>query len=257
MQEVPSMWVAQGVSGDGQVVLGRTGDSDTQARRWSQTGGTQGFGPLSGTPLGLGWAASAYASNTDGSLITGYARVTISNVPIPQVISTPFVWDAVNGARTIPLANGSLPAALATDMNPAGTVIVGVDITQPVARLFRWSQPTGYQFFGVTSDINEVSAIPRTSADGNAVVAGLNYWSPSTGVITIQQLLTQSGCTFTGWTITGAAGISDDGLTIAGNGVSPTGQTQAWIATVPSPGAGVAGVAVLACRTLRRRRCGG
>jgi hypothetical protein len=38
----------------------------------------------------------------------------------------------------------------------------------------------------------------------------------------------------TGWTLTSVAGISDDGLTILGNGVNPGGESEAWIAVLPS-----------------------
>lgn len=249
---IPGIGDVQGASSNGVVVVGRTTDADTQARRWSLATGTQGFGPLTGTPLGLGTTASANAANADGSIIIGYARVTISvTPPVPQVILSPFIWDAVNGARTMPLANGSLLDGTAHDITPDGNIIVGF-ANSPQGSVFRWTQTGGYQFIQPLI-LPGSSGTPRTSADGNSIIAGLNYWSPSTGVITIQQLLTSAGCDFTGWTLTGAVGISDDGRTIAGNGTSPTGQTQAWIATVPAPAAAPLLVLAAFARTQRRR----
>ena len=54
-----------------------------------------------------------------------------------------------------------------------------------------------------------------------------------------------------GWTLTEARAISDDGLTIAGLGFDPHGNTQGWIATIPEPATGVLlglGLAALARR---------
>jgi PEP-CTERM motif len=58
----------------------------------------------------------------------------------------------------------------------------------------------------------------------------------------------------TGWSLPAATGISADGRTIAGNGFNPSGQTEAWIATVPEPSsmplaaAGLLSLAVVAWR---------
>jgi hypothetical protein len=38
------------------------------------------------------------------------------------------------------------------------------------------------------------------------------------------------GLDLTGWTLTGASGISDDGKTIVGRGINPDGNEEAWIA---------------------------
>ncbi len=43
------------------------------------------------------------------------------------------------------------------------------------------------------------------------------------------------GLDLTGWTLSEAWNISDDGLTIVGYGNNPDGYTEAWIATVPEP----------------------
>ena len=39
-----------------------------------------------------------------------------------------------------------------------------------------------------------------------------------------------------GWKLTDATGISADGQVIVGDGISPDGQTEAWMAIVPEPG---------------------
>ena len=58
----------------------------------------------------------------------------------------------------------------------------------------------------------------------------------------------------TGWTLSEARAISDDGFTIAGFGVNPDGKTEAWVATIsaiPEPSTGLLlglGLALLARR---------
>ena len=48
-------------------------------------------------------------------------------------------------------------------------------------------------------------------------------------------LVNDHGLNLTGWTLKRAFGISDDGLTIAGDGLNPDGNIEAWVATIPEP----------------------
>ena len=141
---------------------------------------------------------------------------------------------------------------LASDVTSDGSIVVGAEFTNTAAlRIFRWTQAGGYQYFASSqSAIGE----PKVSDDGNAIIALREFWSPGTGVISLTQLLTQAGCNFTGWTNLSAIDISGDGLTIAGNGTNPLGQSQGWVATVPGPGVGVMMVGAGAMVGSRRRR---
>ena len=81
------------------------------------------------------------------------------------------------------------------------------------------------------------------SADGLTVVgAGSSasgkeafIWDAANGMQSIYDILVNGGLDMTGWTLTGASGISDDGLTIAGSGSNPDGYKEAWVATIPEP----------------------
>ena len=81
------------------------------------------------------------------------------------------------------------------------------------------------------------------SADGSVIVgdaeseSGMEVfiWDLTNGMRELDQILSDSGIDLTGWTLTDAQGISDDGLTIVGYGTNPSGDFEAWIAYVPEP----------------------
>jgi hypothetical protein len=69
----------------------------------------------------------------------------------------------------------------------------------------------------------------------------------------VKDVLLEAGIANLGtWTLTSVTGISADGLTICGTGINPAGQTEGWVATIPSPTSGSAlGLTLI---LLRRRR---
>lgn len=76
------------------------------------------------------------------------------------------------------------------------------------------------------------------SGDGSIVVgqatsaAGTEafIWDATNGMRNLKTVLTGLGLDLTGWTLTHARGISDDGLIICGEGTNPLGDTEAWVA---------------------------
>jgi len=102
-----------------------------------------------------------------------------------------------------------------------------------------------------------------TSADGSVVVGrGMSalgneafIWDSANGMRELDQVLANElGLDLTGWTLTSAAGISADGLTIAGYGTNPSGNTEAWIAVIPEPSSALLLASGLATLAVRRRR---
>ncbi len=68
-------------------------------------------------------------------------------------------------------------------------------------------------------------------------------------------LVNDYGLDLTGWTLTYAEGISDNGLTVVGFGTNPSGDTEAWIAVIPEPSTALllaTGLAAMAA--LKRKR---
>ncbi len=51
----------------------------------------------------------------------------------------------------------------------------------------------------------------------------------------METILESNGVDLSGWKLTNATAISDDGLVVAGWGYDPQGYAQGWIATVPEP----------------------
>jgi uncharacterized membrane protein len=67
-------------------------------------------------------------------------------------------------------------------------------------------------------------------------IARAFIWDQAHGMRNLQDVLINDyGLDLTGWTLTIARDISDDGRTIIGDGINPEGQSQAWIARLPAP----------------------
>jgi len=141
-------------------------------------------------------------------------------------------------------------AACAYDITPDGSVIAG--FVNNGTQAFRWTESGGYQFITPLSPVS-FGYEPRVSADGTVFLSGSTYWTASRGVLSIQQVLAEAGCDFSGWSITAATGLSFDGRVICGEGIDPQGQRQAWVATVPAPGS-LCWIGFASLAALRRRR---
>jgi len=73
---------------------------------------------------------------------------------------------------------------------------------------------------------------------------------------THRRVLTGLGVNVSGWSLTNTD-ISADGQTIVGYGTDPSGQTEAWIATIPEPSTGLLALTGLVGLAVRRRRARG
>mgnify|MGYP001804846547 FL=1 len=79
------------------------------------------------------------------------------------------------------------------------------------------------------------------SADGLTIVGESSsandrdafIWDSENGMRALQEVLTDDyDLDLTGWSLSAANAISDDGLTIVGRGRNPQGNTEAWIARI-------------------------
>jgi uncharacterized membrane protein len=134
---VPDGWSrAIGISGDNRVIVGEVGppiSGDSEAFRWTRSGGMVGLGDLPGGRA----KATATAASFDGSVIVGHGSTAIG--------TEAFIWDDSNGLRNLRevleddsgLDLTGWVLEVATDVSDDGLKIVGYGIN-PVGTREAW-----------------------------------------------------------------------------------------------------------------------
>ena len=221
--------VATGISGDGSVVVGQSGE----AFRWTQAGGMVGLGSLSGG----GTSSFATSISADGSVVVGGSYSSLGYEP--------FRWTEAGGMVGLGHLSAGASSSEANDTSADGSVVVGYG-NSPVRRgneAFRWTEEGGMVGLGRFPGTYSNSYATAISADGSVVVGGSSsdgfdaafVWDEENGMRVLLDILSQQGIDMQGWVLQEASNISDDGLTIVGFGKNPLGYTEAWIATIPEP----------------------
>jgi probable HAF family extracellular repeat protein len=253
---------ATGVSADGSVVVGASGDIFTQrAWRWTAGGGMVGLGPTSvstaasgvsadgstvvgqpptGTLAGWRWTesggfqdlglAAAYAASSDGSVIAGARLVTAGGQLALQAVR----WTS-SGA--VPITTfPSAPRGISSD----GSVLVGGS-TRPqsptppfmfVTEAFRWTSVSGMVGLGDLPSGQVRSEASAVSADGSVVVgygssaSGIEAfrWTSAGGMVGLGDL---PGGLFN----SEALAVSADGSIVVGKGDGTESKPFIWDAT--------------------------
>jgi probable HAF family extracellular repeat protein len=230
--------VANGVSGDGSVVVGTSGGYGGQAFRWTAADGMQGVGDLPGGAFQSG----ASGVSADGSVIVGYG--TSANG------YEAFRWTSTGGMVGLGVLPGDLYSA-AHRVSADGSVIVGTSgsgctVGGCVAQVFRWTSadgmvglgnlPGGFYPWGFSADGSvvvgyeiqyDVSLSPHYTA---------LYWTADGGMRALWDVLLSHGVdpAADGWSkLEFAKAISADGNTIVGDGVR-NGNTEAFVAVIPT-----------------------
>ncbi|MEO6014926.1 MAG: autotransporter domain-containing protein [Devosia sp.] len=120
-----------------------------------------------------------------------------------------------------------------------GKIVVGNSrLSSTVIHAFRWIDGMGTDLGALTGGTYEVSQASDMSADG-MIVVGVSYdaalkthavrWDENGKLRLISDLLSQGGVDISGWTLTDAMAISNDGMVIMGSGaISNAGGV--WIA---------------------------
>jgi uncharacterized membrane protein len=237
---------AYGVSGDGNTVVGSSG---LRAVKWTSPA-AEALPLLTTTTYSY-----AQAISRDGSTIVGGANDS------SDIIAARWTSSGIQLLGTLPGHLTSVANAVSRD----GSVAVGLSGASA-----NYGTPTRATIWS-SGSLLDLGTLPGAassralgvSGDGSVVV-GLSgapayvgtelafIWTASSGMRNLQEVLTASGANLSGWTLQAAVAISDDGRTLTGAAVNAAGYSSAWIATIPSPSAGVALVSGLLL--VRRRR---
>ena len=220
------------VEDDGTVTLARLGD------------------PVGGTAF-----SRANAVDDTGVVIVGQGSTTQGDEAI--------VWAIDRESESTTITElGDLPGGAffseATDVSSDGRVVVGVGTTASGREAFRWTEDGGMTSLGqliIDSDPYETLAT-GTNGDGSVVVGlAVNgsetvsfIWDEVNGMRRLQDVLVDEfDLDLTGWQLTEVNAAFDirtqpdvtpfsieGDLTLVGTGINPSGNPEAWLATIPS-----------------------
>jgi uncharacterized membrane protein len=226
---------AEAVSANGLVVVGFNlfpSAGDHEAFRW-ENGIMEGLGDQNADAF----FAHAFAVSADGTVIVGHGTTSVGQTAVR--------WQNGELLTLDPLPGESGSSAL--DLTPDGSVVVGSSVSVPGGTLrreaVRWGS-TGVLGLGDLPGGDFRSQALAVSGNGSIVVGRGEtslgeeafIWDSKNGIRRLQDVLAaEYGLDLSGWTLEGAWDISDDGLTIVGNGWNPDGIREAWIAVLPEP----------------------
>lgn len=239
-----SFGIAFGVSGNGETVVGQ----GMYSFSWTEAGG------MASIPLPVNaYVTTVHGISADGSTIIGSADMMSDEMQA-------FRWTA-SGPEALPITGYTVSP---TVVNANGSTIVGNFIAEVGGAEipFAWTE-LGVVVLsrlsideGVTNMVRAITvdgAWAGGSSDGQAVL-----WNTQTGeVAVLKDFLVAQGITgLEDWTLDALSGISADGLTLAGSGINPDGNSEGWIVTISHiPEPGTAALLVLGSGlALRRRR---
>jgi probable HAF family extracellular repeat protein len=247
---------ATGVSADGSIVVGSTGE----AFRWTEATGPIGLGDLPGGYQG----SDATAISANGKVIVGSSGAVIE--------TEAFRWTQDEGMVGLGTLSPTDRVSIAENVSDDGKVIVGwVQTADGSERAFRWTNESAMIALGTLAGFENGNSASGVSGDGNVIVGVARdvtsseaafVWDQANGMRNLQDVLISDyglGQSLAGWTLKGAADISSDGLTIVGGGLNPNGNLEAWLVrldhpfTVPEPTSFLAIAPVLFAASQRRR----
>jgi len=222
---------------------GLSGDATIAAGSCLIAGGNAAFratvgGATAGLP-GLGAGSSSFsivsAVSQDGSVVAGSSGRTVNQL-------SGILWRA-DGSRSVPYPPAALERSSVSGVSRDGAVAVGgiADGDAPY-RAYRWTEPDGPVPLAASAlDLVESNAAAVSGSGGTIVgtlrtAAGTSamIWDASRGMRRLETMLADDHRTvIPGWSLSAATAISDDGRTIAGQGIGPAGVIEGWIVRLP------------------------
>ncbi len=223
-------------------------------------------GSLPNPPGGEGPMSKATAMSNDTSVVVGLStstnapglasEITLGDPSSPGQFPIDryeaFVWSHETGMVGL----GDLPGGVfnsgAINVSPGGDIVIGISSVEGGTEAFRWTGGSGMRGLGFLNPELKQSAPTAITNDGTIVGSSLigreivgHYeftnepiykdtlaafiWDAAHGMRNLQSVLESNyGLDLSGWQLTSAVDISDDGRVIAGNGINPLGQEEAW-----------------------------
>lgn len=226
-----NLCAAGGVSGDGSVVVGTCLTTGSSAFRWTESTGMVSLGQF-GT--GSNRTSNACAITADGAVIVGIGH---------PVLTGAVVWTSAGDSRILGKVSGDISAG-AFAVSRDGRVIVGSS-TEPSVhqRAFRWTSEAGMTAIASSTASLSDSIALAVSGDGQVIVGwgttpageAALIWDEQHGLRQLQAVLEMDyRTTISGWKLSRATGISDDGRIIVGFGTNPSGQSEGWVLKLPN-----------------------
>jgi len=222
-----------GASGDGSSVVGDGCTSNSeQGWLWTATGGMQ---PLDDLPGGS-FLSHAHDISADGTVITGFG-VSVNGYEA-------YRWTGNDGMQGLGDLPGGAFVSSGDEVSADGEYIGGWSTSGNGQEAFRWSASEGMQGLGDFPGGGFESGSHGVTADGSVVVgygsSSLGpeafIWTAVNGMQNLKTLLeSEYGLDLSGWRLTSANDISPDGRVIVGNGINPSGESEAWIAWLQLP----------------------
>lgn len=231
-------------SDDGSAIIGKAhfaGTNGEHAFRWTETGGFENLGTLATSSF---TDSKARAISADGSVVVGQDQ-----------LSQAFRWTSDGGMEWIHDGDSSITSSTADDISADGSVIVGTAMTEFGNVPYRWSSESGTELLDTNPGITGWFGV---SADGSSITGtstslGPFLWTVEDGIRSLSDVLTDDyGIDLGGWELSFVRGMSDDGLSIVGRGINPSGDMEAFYVRIPSPGS--ATLLVMTCGLAARRR---
>jgi probable HAF family extracellular repeat protein len=238
-----------GISADGSAIIGYGShewtdpmdgkpSSAVEAFIWTSQGGMIGLGDIDLTLSAF--HSKAQDISADGSTVVGYGMRAFSKYEA-------FMWTDAGGM----IGLGGLPSGVpdviiseAYGISADGSTIVGWgNNALDFREAFRWTSGEGMVGLGDLPGGLDASRAESVSADGSTIV-GYSFsdsgkeafiWDAANGMRELDALLETMGLDLSGWTLTTALDISDDGRVIVGFGTNPSGDTEGWIAVLNEP----------------------
>lgn len=220
--------LARAVSDDGTIIVGYASSLlGNEAFRW-ENGTMVGIGDLPGGS----YNGIAIGISSNGNIIVGSGRTDIGLQPFLYQNGQMRAYASENSSGQV---HGE-----ALGVSDDGSKMVGyISNMGPIM----WFDPNDYIVLGDLPGGSSSGVANDITPDGTTVVGwsssssdGAFIWDSLNGIRNLRELLiTEFGLNLTGWFLDEAVAVSDDGLTIAGNGINPDGKAEGWVARLGDP----------------------